>query len=541
MKMFKKRSNTQVVFHPILLAVYPVLSLYVLNSDKLAFQTVLTPLVLSIAFGLLFWGIWLIILKDIKRSALISSVFMIFFISYRHFITGLKVIFYLLKIYAPTRFIIESQTGQIGLLVVFTLFWVLVIIKFRTNTGRVDMLTQVLNLVSVVLFISGTIGPLVSARISQKTIVVDWRIGDAIRKWDNQVNQADPLLAPSEGKRPDIYYIILDGFGRADVLQDLYDLDIRPFLRHLESEGFFVASDSRSNYDQTVLSLGSSLNFMYLDEIADQIDVDAPNVAPVYHIVVNHKINRIFHDMGYKIVSFQSGYDPTDMFPSDVKLGLTTNLNNFQNLIINNTPLSTFLIFQQYDFHRQRILYTLDHLSEVTKMEEPTFTFVHLFAPHPPFVLGANGESLYPSREYTISDGSDFMDVGTLEEYRRGYRYQALFITQKIQSVVDEILTRSPEPPIIILQGDHGPGSLLDHHSLVNTNIKERMSIFNAYYFPEGATRLLYPNITPVNTFRVVLNEFFGGKYPMLEDRSYYSPLDRPLKLTDVTDRLKSQ
>jgi hypothetical protein len=35
---------------------------------------------------------------------------------------------------------------------------------------------------------------------------------------------------PPAGPQPDIYYLILDGFGRPDVLQELYDLDLQPVV-----------------------------------------------------------------------------------------------------------------------------------------------------------------------------------------------------------------------------------------------------------------------------------------------------------------------
>ena len=42
-------------------------------------------------------------------------------------------------------------------------------------------------------------------------------------------------------RRPDIYYIILDGFARGDILREQFGYDLEPFLRRLEARGFFVA------------------------------------------------------------------------------------------------------------------------------------------------------------------------------------------------------------------------------------------------------------------------------------------------------------
>jgi len=34
----------------------------------------------------------------------------------------------------------------------------------------------------------------------------------------------------------------------------------------------------------------------------------------------------------------------------------------------------------------------------------------------------------------------------------------------------------------------------------------------------------MYPQITPVNSFRVLLTQYFGQKLPLLKDVSYFSP-----------------
>ena len=58
----------------------------------------------------------------------------------------------------------------------------------------------------------------------------------------------------SGAAKPDIYYIILDGYSRDDTLQDFFDYDNSQFLKALEDMGFYVARCSQSNYAQTQLS-----------------------------------------------------------------------------------------------------------------------------------------------------------------------------------------------------------------------------------------------------------------------------------------------
>ena len=67
-----------------------------------------------------------------------------------------------------------------------------------------------------------------------------------------------------------------------------------------------------------------------------------------------------------------------------------------------------------------------------------------------------------------------------------------------------------------------------------STNMWERFGILNAYYLPGGGEQHLYESITPVNTFRVILNHYFDHNLELLPDRSYYSLWQRPFWFVPV-------
>jgi hypothetical protein len=59
-------------------------------------------------------------------------------------------------------------------------------------------------------------------------------------------------------------------------------------------------------------------------------------------------------------------------------------------------------------------------------------------------------------------------------------------------------------------------------------------------YFPNRDYRGLYQDITPVNSFRVVLNTLFGARFEILPDRSNYSTWAKPYQFMDVTEAVRS-
>ncbi len=82
---------------------------------------------------------------------------------------------------------------------------------------------------------------------------------------------------------------------------------------------------------------------------------------------------------------------------------------------------------------------------------------------------------------------------------------------------MESIIRESKTPPIIILQGDHGP------NTVYGTSSEYRATILNAYFLPGGGERYLYPDISPVNSFRIVLKHYLNANLELLEDFHYDS------------------
>jgi hypothetical protein len=181
-------------------------------------------------------------------------------------------------------------------------------------------------------------------------------------------------------------------------------------------------------------------------------------------------------------------------------------------------PLAAFFS-QPRQTQRDMILSTLDKLGHLEDwVDGPKFVYAHIIAPHDPYVFDRDGNPV---------DIAEPMDDAT---FYAGYRDELVYLNRRVLAVIETILQNSTTPPVIIIQGDHGPGrsSNLDRHK-----------ILNAYYLPGVPAEQLYPGITPVNSFRLVFDSYFEAGLGLLDDRSYYSVYETPYQFKEIVDECR--
>jgi hypothetical protein len=105
-----------------------------------------------------------------------------------------------------------------------------------------------------------------------------------------------------------------------------------------------------------------------------------------------------------------------------------------------------------------------------------------------------------------------------------------------VLAAVDAILAKPGTPPVILIQGDHGSRLGMKMNSYAGTDLEESTSNLMAFHVPPSVRKELYPSITPVNSFRILLTAMFGADLKKLPDFTWYSPYDRPYEFTDVTN-----
>lgn len=509
------------IFHPFLVALYPIFFLLSINAGQIPFQQAGRILAASLAFTLLLLLLFAVLFQNWHRGGLLTSILFALFFSYGHMLNSFA---------GADSFLSNRWTWVILWGVLFLLGgWSAYKIK---NTQTV---TGYLNLIMLFLLIQ----PVLSIGV----YIYKTGISQEIKPpspFDNI--QVD---AQETQNLPDIYYIILDGHGRSDVVNEMFGYDNSEFIGNLQERGFYVADQSRSNYIQTMLSISSSLNFNYLN--LEGISAESTDRAPLSDLIADSELRRFLEEQGYQTVTFSTGYNTTTITNADVVIPYHPDkfFNDFEELLMTTSLVSAlgedaqrqiFVDPFKCDIRRGYTLNIYENLKKIPDLSGAKFVFAHILSPHPPFIFDANGNPVERGG-CRVNDGEYF--IGTRADYLLGYPEQLAYTDKMIQEVVDVILAKSKTPPVIILQGDHGSGILLNWDSEKKTCKRERTSILNAYYIPDERYAQLYEAITPVNSFRVVLNAVFDLRLPLLEDRSYYSGWYTPYKTVDVTDKIE--
>jgi hypothetical protein len=244
---------------------------------------------------------------------------------------------------------------------------------------------------------------------------------------------------------------------------------------------------------------------------------------------------------GYTFVNIGSGFSGTDpMQTADVQLAVPKgSLSEFEVLLVSTTPLAKLPYFESttdpFLLRRFAVLHSFETLADPPEVKGPKFVLAHIVSPHPPFVFDSAGQM----RE---RKGRFNQTKYTHDEYVDGYRGQVEFVNSRLVPAIDGILKHydPAHPPVIIVQGDHGPRSLRRRNNTSEAFYRERFSILNAYLVPRELGCGLYPSISPVNSFRALFNCLFDARMEMLPDESYYSTSGHPYAFKPVSDLARS-
>ena len=499
----------RVPWYPWLAAAAPILHFLAANSLHFSPGESLIPLATTftvVTFGMLSLRL---MLKDWNRAAAICAIVVAVVFGYGHIKDTLdsgiddRVSFASAVVFAAMA---SALIGRLG--------------------ARVGGCNHFLNLTTVVLLAIPTANLVVGAIQANSQARSHGTVA-----WENLTDHLGLSELPDDGRRPDIYYIILDSYARHDALGELFSFDNSEFTRELENRGFYIASEATSNYMYTIHSTPSILNLQYLDDLGERVPRTQADLRDIARV---HSLGLVLKDLGYTYIHLESGVVSTDVSPlADQTVSFTPSgplvrsqrhvapptltghagdflSARFSRALLQSTALQPLLGKQflhgesePYEWWSpHRALQMFDFLSAPLEVEGPKFLFAHIVKPHDPATFDKDGN--YIDNHQGFDDYHD-------RSVASAYIGQLIYVNKLVLDMVDGILRSNSEPPIIVIAGDHGRG----------TGVNHRHSILGAFYLPHGGSNGLYPTISSVNHFRYILDFYFNLDLGLLDDRTF--------------------
>jgi hypothetical protein len=308
-----------------------------------------------------------------------------------------------------------------------------------------------------------------------------------------------------------IYHIIFDSYTNSATLQTLFQYK-NPIDSFLLSNGFYVAGKTKSNYNFTPYSLAATLGLNYISLDSRQQQQTFTNFLAATKAYQKNPTFDFFRNRGFAVSHFSllDNYDHLDQLGTFAPQSPFYSLRNqtLERVFLNpwlwhklfstphrSIPSAVESSLRKYKHYNQQ---AAAHVLHSFPVNQRHYSFTHFFLPHEPYVFA--------------KASIDSLQLGDLMDHSNGYIKQVEFANKIIIELVNEL--KKSKHNIIIIQGDHG----FRKYDFSKYSGMLQFETLNAVYFPDRNYHLLYDSISPVNTYRVVLNQYFHQKLPLLRD-----------------------
>lgn len=473
-----------------LLPVFFVLHGYMENYDFIPVKDALiltgVYITASIVFSLLFWLLY----RNFTKANIAAFCILFFNLFFGSIHDALKKIF-------SNAFI----TKYIFILPVTVLLFIALFIILKKRKKPLLKLTYYLNTLLVVLLIADAV--LLTSKI--------------LRKKKSSYSLPAGFTACNNCPKPDIYFILADEYAGNTELKDLFQFDDSVFLNQLAKLNFHTIPESRSNYNYTPFSVASILNMDYLDLKGKERA--HPDLTYSYEAIRDNKLLQFlkFHNYdfyNYSVFDFEGQPARVRETFIPVKTRLITAqtfLHRFDkeirfNLVSRWKSKKNLEILTYANRNNNENIYDLTWKLATKKNSGPKFVYSHLMMPHYPYYYDKNGnENQFDS----LQEGNQVNKEAYIEYLQ--------YANKKLITLMGHILKSSPNPPIIVLMGDHG-----FRHFQQPVEEKYYFLNLSSVHLPSKKYTNFSDSLTGVNLFRTILNTNFRQRLPYLKDSTSY-------------------
>lgn len=350
------------------------------------------------------------------------------------------------------------------------------------------------------------------------------------------VAAAGPVAADGSLDR-DIYYIVPDRHPRADTAAEVHDIDLSGFQDFLVARGFTIQDRARANYPKTAHSLGATWNLDYVQQLIPEPPADGESWLPLFELLDDHRLGAIVTEAGLDYVHVGNWWGPTETATSATEVFDPQESNEFTAVWRTTTALRWIGASEAeggYESRRSKYDVARAQLAELERLastphDTPRLVLAHLTVPHEPWVFAPDGSFVDLETETARSRSTNIAN-------------QVAFIDSWLQRFVDRVVTgNEATDPIVVIQSDEGPHPPAAWEGREWRDIglhgrMEKLRTFSAWYLP-GVDEEPPEDITGVNTWRFILDQYLGTDFGLLEDRVFVYPVHtNRYEFEEVTD-----
>jgi hypothetical protein len=334
-----------------------------------------------------------------------------------------------------------------------------------------------------------------------------------------EYKRSTPVL---DSAKPDIYFLLFDALASTKSIQKSLNKDNSQLDSVLKRRKFYVIPNGSSNYNWTIHSLSTTFNMEYLPDFIAPVMNDPKSYFWGTNSILNNSLTQILTSEGYQIfqyqpISFNNNDWPLETYfhelkdkhfffktlPGRIYRDIFWNYTRINSNVIKNIQVT--LANERIKKRKQSLDTTLSLIKKTCSATGRTkFVYGHFMLPHDPYIFTRTGSIKWKTKE----------NLGEKIPEDSLYFAQLSYANIVIEEIVNYIQINNKKNTVVIVAGDHG------YRIYKDERIQNAMQNFNAFYFPDGDYKLLYDSLTPVNTFRIVLNKYFKAGLPLLKDSS---------------------
>jgi hypothetical protein len=321
------------------------------------------------------------------------------------------------------------------------------------------------------------------------------------------------------GSLPDVYLLLLDGYPRADELQQRFGFDNSAFLADLRERGFDVDEESHSNYPTTKLTLISMLTMDYLGAGSESTFSTTELRRMLHEASLRGAGMEAIRAAGFELAATAPGWEDVSLRAGVDRFIDRPEITDVERSVLWKTWLPDTPLIPEGLYSKElnkRVVGILEDTVELSTepRDRPLFAFVHVPSPHLPLAFDAVGNP-YPVAPRRYDGGRDSVAHLSDEEFGAAFVANVNALNQHVIGAVDAVLATADAPPVIIIMSDHGyfARSLWADSNLHN--------LFAAY--TPGSPGLMEDAPTPVNLLRVLTRNYANAESGEMLDDRYFS------------------